>query len=69
MKAILEFNKLTESYEARLEETIHFETKPSSLPVIDCTFNGKPTVKYGLTLEQGIDYLNSFKTGLEIQIK
>lgn len=67
MKAILEFNKLTERYDARLEETIHFQN--GSLPVIDTTFNGKPTVKYGLTLEQGIKYLNSFNTGLEIVIK
>jgi hypothetical protein len=67
MTAILKFNKLTESYDARLEETIHFQN--GSLPVIDCTFNGKPTVKYGLTLEEGIEYLNSFNTGLEIVIK
>jgi len=67
MKAILKFNKLTKSYDARLEETIHFQD--GSLPLIDCTFNGKPTVKYGLTLEQGIEYLNSFNTGLEILIK
>lgn len=67
MKAILKFNKLTESYDARLEETIPFSN--GSLPVIDCTFNGKPTVKYGLTLEEGIEYLNSFNTGLEIVIK
>lgn len=67
MKAILKFNELTESYDARLEETIHFYN--GSLPVIDCTFNGKPTVKYGLTLEEGIEYLNSFNAGLEIIIK
>jgi len=67
MEAILKFNKLTKSYDARLEETIHFQD--GSLPLIDCTFNGKPTVKYGLTLEQGIEYLNSFNTGLEILIK
>ena len=67
MKAILEFNKSTKSYDARLEENIHFQN--GSLPLIDTTFNGKPTVKYGLTLEQGIEYLNSFNTGLEIVIK
>jgi hypothetical protein len=66
MKAILKFNKLTNDYDARLETT-HFQV--GSLPLIDCTFNGKPTVKYGLALEEGIEYLNSFNTGLEIVIK
>ena len=66
MTAILKLNKSTNDYEARLE-TIHFED--GSLPLIDTTFNGKPTVEYGLTLEEGIEYLNSFNTGLEIIIK
>ena len=66
MKAILKLNNSTNDYDARLE-TIHFQV--GSLPLIDTTFNGKPTVKYGLTLEEGIEYLNSFNTGLEIVIK
>lgn len=65
MKAILKQNS-TNRYEARLE-TIHHQV--GSLPLIDCTFNGESTIKYGLTLEEGIKYLNSFNTGLEIIIK
>lgn len=65
MRAILKLNNSGQNYEARLE-TIHFQA--GSLPLIDTTFNGKPTVKYGLTLEEGIEYLNSFNTGLPITL-
>ena len=60
---IAKFNRTNDSgerlYTAMIERII-YDDRGLSLPVIDSTFNGKPTVKYGLTMQEAVNYLNGF---------
>lgn len=66
MKAVIIVSELSGRCEARVEEIIY---QSGSLPVIDSTYNGKPTTKYGLTMKEAVDYLTELAPELKISIR
>ena len=55
-------------YTAKIETIIRFHSeKGNSLPIIDTTYNGKPSIAYGLSYTKAVKHIKSLGFNGEIK--